>query len=98
MACALACVGVAVGLLTPRMPLSAEHADRLVPGSFLTAYLFYNVAVAVGLLVGPYVGVELTTRMRMTTSLCALGAASALWALLAFSALWRVRSVMSALH
>jgi predicted MFS family arabinose efflux permease len=99
MACALACVGVAVGLLlTPCMPLFAEHADRLVPGSFLTAYLFYNVAVAVGLLVGPYLGVELTTRMGMTTSLCALGAASALWALLAFGALWRVGAAKSAAH
>jgi MFS family permease len=73
---AAAAAGVAVGLtITPTMPALAEIVDRLGGGSYGAAYGIFNIAWAVGTMIGPMLGSVLAEQFGFSTSVYAIAAA-----------------------
>jgi MFS family permease len=78
--CVLIPVGVGCALLlTPCLPELASAVDRQKDGSYGLAYALFNLAYAIGMLVGPFVGGIAASALGFFWMLVFFGACALLW-------------------
>jgi predicted MFS family arabinose efflux permease len=78
--CVLIPVGVGCALLlTPCLPELAEAVDRQKDGSYGLAYAFFNLAYAVGMLAGPFLGGIAASAVGFFWMLALFGVGALLW-------------------